>query len=122
MPVTFTFVSCYAIVLVCLTAWIGLYRGKTNTLRGEGQDPVLFKRSRFYGNLIENGPAMALVLGASEAMGLSAIWLWIAVSSFVAGRILYFVLYDQKVRAVPMIMTQFPAAAIGVWVILTIWS
>ncbi|EFO34443.1 prolipoprotein diacylglyceryl transferase [Roseibium sp. TrichSKD4] len=65
---------------------------------------------------------MALVLGASEAMGLSAIWLWIAVSSFVAGRILYFVLYDQKVRAVPMIMTQFPAAAIGVWVILTIWS
>lgn len=104
-----------------LTSWIGLYRGATNQLRGEGTDPVLFKRSRFHGNLVENAPATALVLGAGEALGLGTNWLWLAVLSFIVGRALYFVLYDQKMRALPMTMTQFPAALIGVWVLYTLW-
>ena len=121
LPVTFTFIGLYAIALVVLTGWIGLYRGATNQLRGDGGDPVLFKRSRFHGNLVENAPATALALGAGEALGLGINWLWLVVLSFIAGRILYFALYDRKIRALGMTMTQFPAAIIGVWVLYTLW-
>lgn len=121
LPVTFTFIGLYAIALVVLTSWIGLYRGATNQLRGEGADPVLFKRSRFHGNLVENAPATALVLGAGEALGLGTNWLWLAVLSFFVGRALYFAWYDKKARAVAMSMTQFPAAIMGLWVLYTLW-
>ncbi|MEP3847607.1 MAG: hypothetical protein ABJM43_19860 [Paracoccaceae bacterium] len=69
IPVTITFVAIYAIALVVLTGWIGLFRGKIGVLRGHGDNAVLEKRIRYHGNLIENAPAIALVLGASESLG-----------------------------------------------------
>ncbi len=121
IPVTITFISLYAVALVILTGWIGLFRGKVGILRGHGGDAVLEKRIRYHGNLIENAPAMALVLGASESLGMTSWVLWLAVCSFVVGRVLYFQLYDLKIRALAMSLTQFPAGLLALWCIFAIY-
>ena len=121
IPVTTTFIALYAIVLVPLTAWIGLLRGKIAVLRGHGDNAVLEKRIRYHGNLIENAPAMALVLAASEMLGLTAWALWAAVGAFILGRILYFNLFDKEMRALAMSVTQFPAALLAIWCLYAVY-
>ena len=121
IPVTITFISLYAVALVILTGWIGIFRGKVGILRGHGGDTVLEKRIRYHGNLIENAPAMALVLGASESLGMTSWVLWLAVCSFVVGRVLYFQLYDLKIRALAMSLTQFPAGLLALWCLSAIY-
>ena len=121
MPVTLTFVALYAIALVPMTGWIGLYRSKIGALRGDGGDAVLFKRIRVHGNLTENAPAFALVLAAAEWSGLAQPWLWGAVACFVVGRMLYVRLFDSAQRWLAMVFTQFPAALMGLWVLASVW-
>ena len=121
LPITVTFVSLLVISLVGFSAWIGLYRGSVDILRGDGGDTVLFKRIRIHGNLMENAPTFALILGAAEGMGLATAWLLAAVASFVLGRVLHFVLYDDKRRGMAMALTTFPGAFLGIWAISQIW-
>lgn len=121
LPITFTFISLYAISLPILSGWIGLYRGKVNILRSHGNDPILFKRIRIYGNLIEVAPAFALMLAVSEFLGLTQNWLWAAVGAFLVGRFLHYCLFDSKARGAAMGLTLFPAAFLGIWSLLKIW-
>jgi uncharacterized membrane protein YecN with MAPEG domain len=90
-------------------------RGQLGAFRGNGDNPVLEKRIRIHRNYTENAPAMALVLGASELQGAPSWALWSAVVCFVLGRITHFILFDSKARAGAMSLTQFPAAALGIW-------
>ncbi len=117
LPVTFTFISVLAILLIPLTGWIGILRGKTGILRGDRGDPVLFKRIRIHGNLMENAPLFAMVLGAAESAGLGQSLLWLAVLGFVLGRVLHFVLYDSKLRGVAMFITLLPGVVMGGWLL-----
>lgn len=121
IPITTTFIAVYVIALVPMTGWVGLLRGKLDVLRGHGNDPVLEKRIRIHGNFVENAPAMAFVLGASELLGTAAWALWLAAISFFAGRFMHYVLYDAKSRAVAMSITQFPAALLAVWCLYSIY-
>lgn len=121
LPVTFTFIALYGIAIFSLVAWIGIYRGKINALRGDGGDPILFKRSRIHGNLTENAPVMIAALGVSEHLGLSDSLLWTSVASFGVGRLLHFALYDRPMRGVPMGLTTFPALLMGGWILVTVW-
>jgi len=121
LPVTFTFVSVLAILLIPMTGWVGVLRGNKGVLRGDGGQPDLFKRIRIHGNLMENAPLFALVLGASEAAGLGALWLWIAITVFATGRILHFMLYDSKTRGVAMLVTLLPGCLMGGWLLTILW-
>lgn len=121
LPVTFTFIAVGAAILFPMSGWIGVYRSRTGILRGDGGDPVLFKRIRIHGNFIENAPLTALVLGASEAMGLGAVWLWLAVLSFTVGRLLHYALYDLPARGLPMGLTAGPGLLLGLWVLWKLW-
>jgi uncharacterized membrane protein YecN with MAPEG domain len=119
LPVTFTFISLYAMSLFSMVGWIGMRRG--NTLRGDRGDPVLFKRIRVHGNLIENAPAFAFALAASELAGLAQVWLWAAVVSFIAGRIVHFALFDTEMRWSGMLLTTGPSALMGIWLLIQVW-
>lgn len=121
IPVTTTFIALYAISLVVLTGWIGIFRGKLGILRGHGDNAILEKRIRYHGNLTENAPAMALVLGASEMLGATYWVLWLATSTFFVGRILYFSIYDKESRAFAMSLTQFPAGLLALWCLYAIY-
>ncbi len=120
--VTITFIAFYAISVTVMTAWIGLYRGKVNVLRGDGGDQILFKRSRYHGNFIENAPIMAMTLAAAESFGLGQQWLWAAAVSFVAGRVLHFFLFDKKIRGLSMAITQFPSTLLAIWCLFLLYG
>ncbi len=122
LPVTFTFISVLAILLIPFTGWVGLLRGKIGVLRGDGGNPDLFKRIRIHGNLMENAPLFALVLGASEYAGLGSTWLWLAVLTFVVGRILHFIVYDKQIRGGAMFITILPGVLMGIWLLVSIWT
>ena len=121
LPVTFTFVSVLAILMIPMTGWVGMRRDKVGTLRGDGGDPELFKRIRIHGNLMENAPLLALVMGAAEYAGLGNGWLWLAVATFVAGRIAHYALFDSNKRGLAMFVTVLPSVAMGIWLLVQIW-
>ncbi len=121
LPVTYTFIALVAGATMVLTGWVGLLRSRLNLLRDGGSDPALYKRIRIHGNFVENAPVLALALGAGEAMGLAAGWLWLAILSFVLGRVLHVLLYDTRHRGLPMTLTQAPSVAIGLWVLARLW-
>jgi uncharacterized membrane protein YecN with MAPEG domain len=121
LPVTFTFIGALAILLIPLTGWIGIPRGKLRILRGDGGNADLFKRIRIHGNLMENAPLFAMVLGAAELSGLGQPQLWLAVSTFLLGRVLHYVLYDSQLRGGAMLLTVLPGVVMGGWLLLRIW-
>ncbi len=121
LPVTFTLIALCAALLMPGTAWIGLLRGRLGILRGDGGDPVLFKRTRIYGNFVEIAPLTCLALGAAEVLGLAAAWLWAGVVCFFAGRLLHYVLYDSKTRGGAMGLSVLPAFLAGIWVLWKLW-
>ncbi len=121
IPITTTFIACYAIALVPITGWIGVLRGRLNILRGHGDNRTLEKRIRYHGNLTENAPAMALTLGASEILGAASWALWAAFAAFIIGRVMYYPLYDKEMRALAMSVTQFPAALLALWCLYAIY-
>ncbi len=121
IPVTLTFVAMCGLVLLPMTAWIGVYRDSIGILRGDGGDAVLFKRMRIHGNFIENAPITALVLAGAELLGLGPVWLWLGLAAFVAGRVVHYVLYDRPSRGIGMLLTTLPAAVWGGWILWTVW-
>lgn len=122
LNVAFTFIAVCAGSLFFMTAAVGLRRRSTGVLRGDGGDTALFKRIRIHGNFIENAPLMALVLLAAEMLGIADAWLWLAVASFVAGRIYHCVRYDAVDRGFAMVLTTGPALALGVAVLVQAWA
>ena len=121
LPVTLTFIALVAAALMPMTAWIGLYRGKHNILRGDGGDPVLHKRIRAHGQWIETAPLVALALGAAESLGAGAVWLWLTVAAYGVGRALHWMIYDSKARGASMSLTTGPAFMLSLWVLWTLW-
>lgn len=121
IPITTTFIALYVLTIVPMTGWVGLMRGKLDVLRGHGNDPVLEKRVRIHGNLIENGPAVALMLGASEIMGAPSWALWLTIGAFAIGRVIHYIQFDEKTRAGGMSFTQFPAAFLAIWCLYSIY-
>ncbi|WP_373355251.1 MAPEG family protein [Pseudoroseicyclus sp. CXY001] len=121
LPVTFTYVSLLAISLMVFTAWIGILRGKLRILRGSGGDPILFKRIRIHGNLMETAPTFGLVMGAAEYTGLGAGWLWAGLATFLAGRVLHYVLFDHRARGAATFLTVGPGVLMGFWLLAQVW-
>lgn len=121
LPVTYTFAALCAIGMMVLVGWIGLKRGSLNVLRGDGGDPVLFKRIRIHGNFIETAPLAVLCMGAAESLGATAPWLWLALASYALGRILHAVMYDQRARGLPLTLTTGPFLLLGLFVLQRLW-
>ncbi len=118
LNVSLTFVALCAIIPFALVSWIGARRGKIGVLRGYGDDPALFWRSRVHGNFTENAPIVALALVSAEAVGIADGWLWATVAAFFVGRVLHALRFDHKDRAAGMVMTTGPAVALGIAVLL----
>lgn len=121
MPVALTFIGLCGLALLPMSGWIGVHRGSVRVLRGDGGDPVLFKRIRIHGNFIENAPITGMTLAGAELLGLAAPWLWIGFAAFFAGRIAHYRLYDRPSRGIGMLLTTLPAAVWGAWILWRVW-
>lgn len=118
--VSIVFIALCAAAMLCMTAWIGLLRGRLGVLRGHGGDPVLEKRIRIHGNFTETAPLTALALLSAELLGLADPWLWLAVASYMIGRIWHYVGYDRKDRGGAMALSAGAALLLGLWAVVAL--
>ena len=77
------------ILAVFLAFKVGMTRGKTNTLMGEGDSAELLQSIRAHGNLIEHAPLALILLGLLEVQGVAEWKMHLLGSLFFLCRILH---------------------------------
>ena len=89
MEITLLYTSLITILTIFLAFKVGIARGKTNTLLGEGDSSELLPSIRSHGNLIEHAPLALLLLLLLEMHGVTDWKLHLLGSSFFLLRILH---------------------------------
>lgn len=75
------------VLQMLLMLYVALGRGKYKTGLGDGGSPLLLRRIRIHGNLVENAPIFLILLGLTEMSGQWAMFVpWIALA-FVVSRL-----------------------------------
>ena len=89
MEITLLYTSLITILAIFLAFRVGIVRGKTNTLLGEGDSSELLQSIRSHGNLIEHAPLALMLLLLLEMQGVADWKLHLLGSSFFLLRILH---------------------------------
>ncbi len=97
LPITSIAAALLAIVMFPLTLSVSMRRlalGRekgdvTAFVFGDGNDIILRRRIRAFGNFIEYAPTCVVMLGLTELGGASAVFLWGICTTLVAGRMLH---------------------------------
>ena len=89
MEITILYTSLITILAIFLAFKVGITRGKTNTLLGEGDSSELLQSIRSHGNLMESAPITLILLLLLEMQGVAEWKLHLIGSSFFLFRILH---------------------------------
>ena len=89
MEITLLYTSLITILAIFLAFRVGVTRGKTNTILGEGDTSELLQSIRSHGNLIEHAPLALMLLLLLEMQGIADWKLHLLGSSFFLFRILH---------------------------------
>ena len=89
MEITLLYTSLITILAIFLAFRVGIVRGKTNTLLGEGASSELLQSIRSHGNLMEHAPIALILLLLLEMQGVADWKLHLLGSSFFLLRILH---------------------------------
>ena len=89
MEISLLYTSLITILAIFLAFRVGVTRGKTNTLLGEGDSSELLQSIRSHGNLIEHAPLALMLLLLLEMQGIADWKLHLLGSSFFLFRILH---------------------------------
>ena len=89
MEITLLYTSLITILAIFLAFRVGVTRGKTNTLLGEGDSSELLQAIRSHGNLMEHAPISLILLLLLEMQGVEDWKLHLIGSSFFLFRILH---------------------------------
>ena len=89
MEITLLYTSLITILAIFLAFKVGITRGKTNTLLGEGDSSELLQSIRSHGNLMESAPITLILLLLLEMQGVAEWKLHLIGSSFFLFRILH---------------------------------
>lgn len=87
--VTATYAAILAIFYVAMSFYVIRQRVLTDINIGDGGDPNMLLAMRRHANMAEYVPFALLVMGLAEFLGLGALWLNIAGSALVMGRMLH---------------------------------
>jgi len=83
----------YAAAIALLTLFLSLsvsaLRAKTGISILHGENIALAERIRRHGNLVESAPLVLILMGVAELGGAPALWLYVAGTALLAGRILH---------------------------------
>ena len=89
MEITLLYTSLITILAIFLAFKVGITRGKTNTLLGEGDSSELLQSIRSHGNLMESAPIALILLLLLEMQSVADWKLHLIGSSFFLFRILH---------------------------------
>ena len=89
MEITLLYTSLLTILAIFLAFKVGITRGKTNTLLGEGDSSELLQSIRSHGNLMESAPITLILLLLLEMQSVADWKLHLIGSSFFLFRILH---------------------------------
>lgn len=89
MEITLLYTSLITILSIFLAFKVGITRGKTNTLLGEGDSSELLQSIRSHGNLMESAPITLILLLMLEMQSVADWKLHLIGSSFFLFRILH---------------------------------
>ena len=89
MEITLLYTSLITILAIFLAFKVGITRGKTNTLLGEGDSSELLQSIRSHGNLMESAPITLIILLLLEMQSVADWKLHLIGSSFFLFRILH---------------------------------
>ncbi len=134
LPITSTIAAILAIVMLPLTLQVSMRRaalgkamGKVNGVTfGDGDDEVLRRRIRAFGNFIEYTPMCLVMLALTENVGASPTFVWTIGGLLLFGRGLHALgmLYsDTPVpRGIAMFMTYGAFLVPAVWLLSNVWA
>ena len=89
MEITLLYTTLITILAIFLAFKVGITRGKTNTLLGEGDSSELLQSIRSHGNLMESAPITLILLLLLEMQSVADWKLHLIGSSFFLFRILH---------------------------------
>jgi len=126
LPITSTIAACLAIIMFPLTLQVSMRRKSIgNVVFGDGDDEVLRRRIRAFGNFVEYVPTCLVMLALVEIGGASSTLLWTIGGLLLLGRIIHALgmLYaDTPIpRAIAMFMTYAAFLVPAVWLIMGVW-
>jgi uncharacterized membrane protein YecN with MAPEG domain len=97
------------LIFIVFTLRVGIYRGKSNILIGDGGDDELLRRIRGQGNFVETVPIALILLLVMELTGAGDTWLHALGALLVFGRISHYIALCQigpkLLRPVGMVST-----------------
>ncbi len=129
LPITSIIAALLALAVIPLAMQISIRRialGKaagdpTAVVFGDGDDAILRRRIRAFGNFIEYVPVALVVLALMELQGGEALWVWGAGIALLLGRALHAVgmLYAESPapRGLGMVLTYIAIAIPALWLL-----
>ncbi len=134
LPITSTIAVLVAMLMIPLTMQVSLRRaalGKAmgnlaGVAFGDGDDALLRRRIRAFGNFVEYAPMCLLMLALLEFAGAGSTWVWAVGGLFVSGRIVHALamLYASGPagRAAGMMMTYAALTVPAAWLAVYHWA
>jgi len=89
LPVTLTAAGAAALINLWLAIRVGQKRASEKVWVGDNGKEPLIARMRAQANFIEYTPIVLILFGLVEMASGSSIWLWLAMSVFLVGRVLH---------------------------------
>jgi hypothetical protein len=125
LPITSAVAAGLAIIMLPLTLLISMRRKSLgNVVFGDGDDKVLRRRIRAFGNFVEYAPFCLLLLALMELQGAPSTWLWAVGGLLAAGRAVHAIgmlfVESPAPRGVGMIATYAAVLIPAVWFVLNL--
>jgi len=114
MPITLFYTSLITLLAIFLAYKVGVARGKSNTLLGEGNSTSLLQAIRTHANLTEYAPLAMILLGLLEISGVGQLKLHILGSFFFVSRVLHAYGLSISSESTPYRLV----GTVGTWIIM----
>ncbi len=118
MEITLFYTSLITLLAIFLAYKVGIARGKSKTLLGEGDSSSLLQAIRSHGNLVEYAPLAMIMLGLLEMSQVDDLKLHLLGSLFFVSRILHAYGLSISSESTPYRLL----GTIGTWVIMLAMS
>jgi len=114
MEITLFYTSLITLLAIFLAYKVGIARGRSKTLLGEGDSSSLLQAIRSHGNLVEYAPLAMIMLGLLEISGVDQLKLHLLGSVFFVSRILHAYGLSISSESTPYRMV----GTLGSWVVM----